>query len=272
MQYKSELTSEDGERYYTGTDNEQYVSVTTLLKKYEDSSALAKWKARVGDEEADRISLESRTLGTHCHTEIEEFQHLLSAGKITPETTANFQKYSLLAIENFYAHINTISAEEVLFYKNNDGIRYAGRYDTLATVPGNKFYLKRDHGFVPEGKYIVDLKTKRRPPRLDIPDYNLKHFLQLSAYWAVLNQTQDISGAIVVFVTDKKCNLLYLDSNDMKFYWEIFYRLCLDFYKVRKERCSWKDFCQSATYRYDVESNDCVSNLPREICLSLETK
>ena len=47
--------SETGKRVYVTPDNERLASVTTILGATQDTTALDAWRARIGDEEADKV-------------------------------------------------------------------------------------------------------------------------------------------------------------------------------------------------------------------------
>ena len=64
----------DGVRYYTVEDHPM-VSITSVTSHY-NKEIFKKWRARVGDEEANRISKRSTTRGTQTHELIES--HLLN--------------------------------------------------------------------------------------------------------------------------------------------------------------------------------------------------
>ena len=62
--------SKNGSRHYN-CDGVHVPSVTTILDKTDDKSNLKKWIKRVGEEEAERIKVESSTRGTQMHEFIE---------------------------------------------------------------------------------------------------------------------------------------------------------------------------------------------------------
>ena len=76
IQYKKleRVTTAEG-RKYVGDDNIPVPSVTTILDKTSDKTALIAWRKRVGEEEANRVSRESAGLGTKVHNAIEK--HIL---------------------------------------------------------------------------------------------------------------------------------------------------------------------------------------------------
>lgn len=62
------LIRHDGEsRYYETPDGKKYPSVTTVLSAMKDKSGLFAWRARVGEEEANRVSTRASTRGTAVH-------------------------------------------------------------------------------------------------------------------------------------------------------------------------------------------------------------
>ena len=76
IQYKKleRVTTAEG-RKYVGDDNVPVPSVTTVLDKTSDKTALIAWRKRVGEAEANRVSRESAGLGTKVHDALEK--HIL---------------------------------------------------------------------------------------------------------------------------------------------------------------------------------------------------
>ena len=74
IQYKKleRVTTAEG-RKYVGDDNVPVPSVTTVLDKTSDKTALIAWRKRVGDAEANRVSKESAGLGTKVHNALEKY-------------------------------------------------------------------------------------------------------------------------------------------------------------------------------------------------------
>ena len=72
---KTVRSSIDGVRKYD-VDDEKLPSVTTILSATQDpekAESLARWKARVGDVEADRIKNTAALRGTAMHTYLEHY-------------------------------------------------------------------------------------------------------------------------------------------------------------------------------------------------------
>ena len=70
-----QLTREsiDGVRYYNiGGENKKSVSITSVISHY-SKEKFAKWRKRVGEEEANRITKRATSRGTDTHTLIESY-------------------------------------------------------------------------------------------------------------------------------------------------------------------------------------------------------
>ena len=63
----------DGRRYLTSSGN-AYPSVTTVLGVLSRES-IAQWRAKVGEEEADKVSRRATTRGTAVHSIIEKYMN-----------------------------------------------------------------------------------------------------------------------------------------------------------------------------------------------------
>ena len=153
-------TTEHGSRTYD-VKGTKLPSVTTILDKTKDKSFLDRWRARVGDEEAERIKNHSSKRGTSMHKFIEK--HITGAGyddltTIGQEARPMAQKIidvGLTPISEYYG------SEISLYYPG----LFAGSTDLVCIHNGKET--------------IVDFKQANRPKREDwIQDY----FLQIGAY------------------------------------------------------------------------------------------
>ena len=157
---KASRSTEHGTRHYN-VDGTKLPSVTAILDKTKDKSFLDRWRARVGDEEAERIKNHSSKRGTSMHKFIEK--HITGAGyddltTIGQEARPMAQKIidvGLTPISEYYG------SEISLYYPG----LFAGSTDLVCIHNGKET--------------IVDFKQSNRPKREDwIQDY----FLQIGAY------------------------------------------------------------------------------------------
>lgn len=158
-----ELNAEMTERgrFYETPEGNKYPSITTVLGAASDSSWKDEWIARVGKEEAEKVSKQATRRGTAVH---EITEHYLKndpnyAKGHMPSNVQSF-KYIQPFLDN---HIGLIAGLEVALW--SDTLRVAGRVDCIAKWDGIWS--------------IIDFKTsKREKTRDDIHTY----FMQESAY------------------------------------------------------------------------------------------
>ena len=153
-------TTENGSRTYD-VKGTKLPSVTTILDKTKDKSFLDRWRARVGDEEAERIKNHSSKRGTSMHKFIEKhitgvgYDDLTTIGQEARPMAQKIIDVGLTPISEYYG------SEISLYYPG----LFAGSTDLVCIHNGKET--------------IVDFKQANRPKREDwIQDY----FLQIGAY------------------------------------------------------------------------------------------
>jgi len=184
---KSQRELIKGQRHYA-LNEEKLPSVTTILSETqsdEKKESLARWKARVGETEAERIKDSSASRGTNMHLHLE--RHILGQGHI--DLTDEGQVAGDMAqviIDKGLCDMGEIWGSEVtLFYPN----LYAGATDLV--------------GVFDYEDSIVDFKQSNKPKKKEwIDDY----FMQLGAYAMAHNcvyDTEITQGVILMCTPDK---------------------------------------------------------------------
>ena len=187
-QLQFDLVSETTEtgRKYVLPDGRKYDSVTTILSHAKDKTFLNEWRARIGEEEANRIVRRSTSRGTKLHDACEKYlKNELSDMKIKtlmPDVKDFFLQLKPLIDKNVGVVYGT---EQALF---SDRLKIAGRTDCIAEW-ANKIS-------------IVDYKNSIKEKREDwIQDY----FIQCTAY---ANLFEDLTGLpieqIVVLIANEE--------------------------------------------------------------------
>ena len=80
-------TKSSGRKYIT-PDGEAYPSITTVLGVL-SADSIAAWRARVGDEEANKISHKATTRGTAVHDLVEKYLDNEELPKVMPHVMAS---------------------------------------------------------------------------------------------------------------------------------------------------------------------------------------
>jgi hypothetical protein len=152
-------STEEGRKYVT-PDGEKYPSITTVLGHF-SKAGIMEWRKRVGEEEANRVSLHATTGGTALHKVCERYLDNEEDyfGNAMPHVRGMFNSIKHILDER----IGVVYMQEVPLYSKH--LRLAGRVDVIAEFDG-----------VPS---IIDFKTsKRTKAEEDIKDY----FEQEAAY------------------------------------------------------------------------------------------
>jgi hypothetical protein len=168
----------DGVRYYSVPDEEELlklVSITSVTSNF-NKDIFVKWRKKVGDEEADRITKRATKRGTDMHTLVEHYMKNEELPEVPPISDFLFKisKANLKRINNIYALEGSLYSKQL-------GI--AGTVDCIAEYDGELA--------------IIDFKTSAKPkPRGWIEHY----FVQCMAYGCMLYELTGISVKKLVII------------------------------------------------------------------------
>jgi hypothetical protein len=151
---------DQGPRTYA-VKGERLPSVTNVLSRTKDQGFLRKWKARVGEAEAERIKTSSANRGTSMHKYLENYvldtgyEDLTEMGQLAKTMAQKVIEEGLAPVDGYFG------SEVTLYYPG----LYAGSTDLVGLHNGQES--------------IIDFKQSNRPKRIDwIEDY----FMQIAAY------------------------------------------------------------------------------------------
>jgi len=163
-----ELVAEmvDGRRLYPVPSGNKYPSITTVLScNPEKKAGIAKWRKRVGEDKANRISTRAASRGTVFHSITEDYLN-----NRYDENKYKDKPLPLMMFKNARPtlnRINNIYAQEAALY--SDQLEIAGRVDCIAEFDGELS--------------IIDFKTSAEEKKLEwIEDY----LIQETAYACML--------------------------------------------------------------------------------------
>jgi genome maintenance exonuclease 1 len=159
----------DGVRYYDTPDGQKLVSITSIISHY-NREIFMKWRKRVGNEEANKISKQSTSRGTDMHTLVENYMMNKDLPTVQPLSEFLFKqaKTDLDRIDNIHA------IEQALFSRQ---LGVAGTVDCIAEFDGELA--------------VIDFKTSKKPK----PEKWIQHYyVQCAAYACMLFE---MTGIIV---------------------------------------------------------------------------
>jgi ATP-dependent exoDNAse (exonuclease V) beta subunit len=202
---ESRRSSIEGKRHYAVT-GEKLPSVTTILQSTqseEKTESLARWKAKVGEVEAERVMKTAATRGTAMHTYLE---HYIKGGKVLDLTDVGREASGMgqVIIDKGFPDLEEVwGVECTLHYPG----LYAGQTDMCGIYQGRES--------------IIDFKQSNKPKRDEwITDYKL----QLVAYAMAHDQVYGTSieqGVILMCTPDNFYQRFLVNGSEFrKWKWE----------------------------------------------------
>ena len=189
IQYKKleRVTTAEG-RKYVGDDNIPVPSVTTVLDKTSDKTALIAWRKRVGDAEANRVSKESAGLGTKVHDALEK--HILGEDVTFGNNMVSVmaKDMSELVINEGFKNVDEVWGTEIGLIA--PGL-YAGTTDCIGMHKGEEA--------------IIDFKTSKK---INNEEWLEDYYLHCGAYALAHNE---------MYGTNIKKGVILMVSRDVKF-------------------------------------------------------
>lgn len=203
-------TTSSGRKYQTPT-GKQYPSVTTVLSILSEE-AIQKWRARVGAEEANKISHRAATRGTAVHEIIEKYLDNDPQFKegYMPNIISDFMDVKQILDER----VGTIYAQECPLY--SDYLKIAGRVDCVAEFDGKPS--------------IIDFKTSRKTKK---KSWIENYFIQESAYAIMWEERtgMPITQLVTIISVDNEDSQVFIEHRDN---WDTKLLETIDEYKKRK--------------------------------------
>jgi CRISPR/Cas system-associated exonuclease Cas4 (RecB family) len=203
IEYKKlDRTTTPTGRMYVGDDNVPVPSVTTVLDKTADKTALIAWRKRVGDAEATRVSNEAAGLGTKVHNALENY----ILGEEYEIKGNNFVSILARDMTNLMINEGFTGVDEV--WGTEIGLiapgLYAGTTDCVGMHNGQEA--------------IIDFKTSKKiKPAKWVQDY----FLQCCAYAMAHNEmygTNIRKGVILMVSRDVELKEYIIEGEEFDHY------------------------------------------------------
>ena len=169
--------SHSRKRYYLSPEGTIFPSMTTVLGDLK-KDVIMKWRERVGEEEANRISTQAARRGTSVHHMCEDYiNNLPYLNRRMPNEIEMFNSIKPILDER----IDNVRCQELALWSEHLGV--AGRVDCIAEFDGKLS--------------IIDFKTSSKPKREEWID---NYFMQMAGYAIMFEERTGIPVSQVVNV------------------------------------------------------------------------
>ena len=187
------VTTDTGRQYRTpeGIDLPSITTVLSILSR----ESIAKWRARVGEEEANRVSHRASSRGTKVHEIIEKYVNNDPNFKdgYTPDIIASFLDVQPILDER----LTKVYAQEAPLYSTHLGV--AGRVDCVGVFDGQLS--------------IIDYKTSMKPKR---KEWVKNYFMQEAGYAVMWEERtgMPITQLVTVISVDNNEPQVFIEHRD----------------------------------------------------------
>ena len=207
----------DGVRYYSIPDGDQLlkmVSITSVTSHF-NKEIFVKWRKRVGNEEADRITKASTSRGTDMHTLVENYLYNRDLPTVQPISDFLFR-----IAKTELNKINNIHCLEGAMYSRQLGV--AGTTDCI--------------GEFDEELAVIDFKTSKKPkPREWIENYFVQAMFYGMAYYEM---TGILIKKLVIIMACENGECVVYEERDLKKYMKLVVEYIKKFVNDKLEQMS----------------------------------
>ena len=155
----------NGTRFYPIPGADKYYPSVTSVTSFQNAKFFKKWRAKIGEEEANRITTRATTRGTAFHALSEDyFKGVLDIEKYLAKNPLSVRMFQ--SAKSTLNRINNIHCLETFLYSHYLGL--AGRVDCIAEFDGELA--------------VIDFKTSTKEKKEDHIEH---YFVQETAYAAM---------------------------------------------------------------------------------------
>ena len=185
--------NKNGKRHYATPSGELYPSITTILSEF-NKAAIQKWRKRVGETEANKISGKASRRGTSVHSVCEAYIKN-EDGFLDVQTPNIIELFK--TIEPFLERVDNIHGVELALYSDHFGV--AGRTDLIAEFDG---VLS-----------VIDYKTSNKIKK---KDWCESYFAQGAFYGIAYEELTKIpvSQVVIIIAVDNEHPQLFVEKRD----------------------------------------------------------
>jgi genome maintenance exonuclease 1 len=175
-----EAVNRDGTRFYPIPGADKYYPSVTSITSFKNAQFFKKWRARIGENEANRITARATQRGTAFHSITEDyFKGDLDLNKYLENNPLSVRMFQLA--KSTLDRIDNVHCLETFLYSHYLGL--AGRVDCIAEFDGELA--------------VIDFKTSTKDKK---ESYIENYFVQETAYAAMFFERSGIEVKKIVTI------------------------------------------------------------------------
>ncbi len=191
------VTKGDGLRLYEVGDGKWYPSVTTVTS-HRKKDSIIKWRKRVGEAEANKISGRASARGNKFHSMVESY---LKNEMVSFDDKSPLASFLFKTAKETLHRINNIHLLESPLY--SDSLRIAGRVDCIAEYDGELA--------------VIDFKTSTKEKK---ESWIENYFVQETAYAAMYYERSGVKvDKIVTIIATEEGGMQIFEKYDLDYYY-----------------------------------------------------
>ena len=183
----------NGKRHYVTPDGNKYISITSLLSNLSKAD-IQKWRERVGEAEANKISTKASRQGTRVHSICESYIKN-EYGYLDGRMPNEIDMFS--SIQPLLDRIDNVHVIEGALY--SDELQLAGRTDLIAEFDGNLS--------------VIDYKTSRK-----IKNWEMCHsYFMQGAFYAYAYEERTgipVHNIVIIMAVENEKPLLFRETKN----------------------------------------------------------
>ena len=192
-----QVNSDEGRLYEVNGEN-AYPSITTVLSKTKDKGPIIRWRKRVGEEHANRVTISATRRGTSMHKLCESYL----SNEVLDLSSDTTGELLFRSIRPQLDHIDNVRCLETPLFSHI--LKVAGTVDCIAELDGKLT--------------VIDFKTSTKPKKTEwIEDYFMQGCFYLIAYREITEEMPE-QISILISVQDGSLQNFTLTKKDIIHY------------------------------------------------------
>ena len=210
-----EPVNKDGVRFYKLPKTDKYYPSVTSITSFKNAAFFSKWRKKIGEDEANRITARATQRGTAFHSIAEDYINgELDLDKYLDNNPLSVRMFQ--SAKDTLNRIDNIHCLESFLYSHYLGL--AGRVDCIAEFDGELA--------------VIDFKTSTKEKK---EEHIENYFVQETAYAVMYYERCGVKvDKIVTLIAIEDGSMQVIIKDDLNYYYQLLKTYVTDYFKTIK--------------------------------------